>query len=73
MNAKSNRNTCRITYDRAYDVLTLRIGEREYNKSIESDNVVLDLDKEGRITGVRIFDAAKMFGIDKRTLKIAVN
>ena len=43
--------------------------KREYLRSIELEDVVLDIDKEGYITGIQIFGASKMFNIDKRAIR----
>ncbi len=56
-------------YDYKYDTLMFKIKERDYKMSIELQNFVLDIDKERFITGIRIFDASKVFGINKYILK----
>jgi hypothetical protein len=58
-----------ILYDYKYDILTFKIKGREYKKSIEFQNFVADIDSENFVTGVRIFDASRIFGIDKYILK----
>ena len=57
-------------YDYVNDVLVFRIKNRDYLKSLDFDNLIVDIDKEGYITGLRIFDASKIFGIPKLALKI---
>lgn len=56
------------SYNYEHDILTFRVKEREYSRSVEFDNIVLDLDKNGYIVGVRIFDANKIFKISKYAL-----
>ena len=49
------------SYDYKNDVMFFKIKNRDYLKSIDFDNFVADIDKEGYITGVRIFDATRIF------------
>lgn len=58
-----------IIYDYANDILTARAKDRDYLKSIDMENASIDIDREGFMTGLRIFDASKLFGIPKITLK----
>jgi len=56
-------------YDYAHDILLFKIRERDYLKSLDFDNLIVDIDTEGFITGLRIFDASKVFSIPKLALK----
>ena len=56
------------TYDYRNDVLLFKIKEREYAISIDFDNLIVDIDKEDFITGLRIFDASKLFKLSKMAL-----
>ncbi len=58
-----------MDYDHANDILFFKVKEREYDHSIELEDVVLDVDKEGYITGIQIFGASKMFNADKDVLR----
>lgn len=58
-----------MDYDYSNDILFFKVKEREYDKSIELEDVVLDVDKEGYITGIQIFGASKMFNIEKDSLR----
>jgi len=58
-----------FTYDFKYDVLYFKIKDRTYKKSVEFQNFVADIDDEDFVTGMRVFDASKVFGIDKYALK----
>jgi uncharacterized protein YuzE len=56
-------------YDYDNDVLLFKVKEREYLKSLDFDNFIIDIDTEGFIIGMRVFDASKIFNIDKYGLK----
>lgn len=56
-------------YDFNQDILMFKVKDRDYKISAEFQNFVADIDTEGFVTGVRIFDASKVFGMDKFTLK----
>ncbi len=58
-----------IVYDFKNDILTLRMKDRNYKRSIEFLNFVTDIDEENYPTGVRIFDASKVLNKDKYFLK----
>lgn len=55
-------------YDYKYDILFFKTAEREYVKSIELDNIILDIDKEGFIVGIQILEASKFLCVDKKML-----
>lgn len=57
-----------VLYDPHYDILTFKIKGRLYKKSIEFQNFVLDIDDKDFVTGVRIFDASKVFQKEKDAL-----
>ena len=57
------------TYDYLNDILLFKIKNRDYLKSLDFDNFIVDIDKEYFITGMRIFDASKIFNIPKLALK----
>lgn len=56
-------------YDFSHDTLFFKVRNREYDHSIELDNIVVDIDKENFITGVQIFEAAKFLQIPKDALR----
>ena len=56
-------------YDYKNDLLLFKIKNREYLKSIDFGNLVFDIDKEGFITGLRVFDASAVLKIPKLALK----
>lgn len=47
-------------YDKEDDVLTIYSPNSKYSESIEYDeNLIIDLDKDGNVIGVEIFDASE--------------
>jgi len=56
-------------YDYKYDIFTFKMKDRNYSKSIEFQNFAIDIDEEKFVTGIRVFDASKVFKIDKYVLK----
>lgn len=56
------------SYDYRNDVLVFKIKKRDYQRSIDFDNIIVDIDTEGFITGVRIFDVSKVFKLSKLAL-----
>ena len=58
-----------VDYDFKQDILFFKTKDREYSKSIELlDNLVVDVDKEGFLTGIQIFDASEYLNLDKKSL-----
>jgi len=57
-----------VDYDYKNDTLFFKIKNRTYLKSLDFGNLVLDVDKEGFITGIQIFDASKLFKMEKDAL-----
>ena len=55
-------------YDYAHDILFFKIRDREYDKSIELDNIVVDIDSAKFLTGIQIFEASKFLDITKMAL-----
>lgn len=56
-------------YDFNNDILMFKVKDRDYKTSAEFQNFVADIDQEGFVTGIRIFDASEVFGVDKYTLR----
>jgi uncharacterized protein YuzE len=53
----------RVEYDSEADAMYIWLRKANYDVSEElADNVVIDLDKNGRITGIEVPDAAKNLG-----------
>ena len=59
-----------MDYDYVNDILFFKIINREYDRSLEFENMVIDIDDEAFIVGLQIFDASKFLGISKTNLKI---
>lgn len=57
-----------MDYDYKHDILFFKTTEREYVKSLEFDNIVVDIDKEGFLVGIQIFEASKFLNLDKKLL-----
>ncbi len=58
-----------FVYDTEHDILMFKIRDRDYKMSTEFQNFVVDIDDESFVTGIRIFDASKVFDTDKEILK----
>ena len=58
-----------MDYDYTNDILSFKVKERNYDHSIELEDIILDLDQEGYITGIQIFGASKIFNLDKDILR----
>ncbi len=56
-------------YDFDEDILFFKIKNRDYEKSIEIENFVIDFDKKGFIAGIQVFDASRLLGVSKKQLK----
>ena len=52
----------RITYDSEVDVLYIRFHEATVTTKHFDDGLSADYDKEGRLAGIEILDAAKRLG-----------
>jgi uncharacterized protein YuzE len=55
-------------YDYRQDILFFKTAERDYARSIELNNLVLDVDKEGFIVGIQIFEASGFLDLSKDAL-----
>jgi hypothetical protein len=55
-------------YDYKQDILTFKMQKRDYKKSVELQNFVIDIDTKGFVTGLRVFDASVVFGVDRYVL-----
>ena len=51
------------------DILFFKVKGREYDFSLEFQNMVFDIDKHKFITGIQIFDASKFLGIPRIYLR----
>jgi uncharacterized protein YuzE len=60
-------------YDFVNDILFFKVKNREYSYSIELLDYVIDVDEEGFIVGLQIFDASKVFNMSRESLRIVKN
>ena len=58
-----------MNYDFVNDILFFKIKDREYDFSIEFQNMVIDIDEEKFIVGIQIFDASKFLRMSKVNLR----
>ena len=66
---RSIRGKGEVDYDFKHDILFFKIKDRRYAKSIELlDSIVADVDKDGFLVGIQIFDASKFLKLDKKEL-----
>ncbi len=66
---KSIQGKGEMDYDFKHDILFFKTKDRKYAKSIELlDNIVVDVDKEGFLVGIQIFDASEFLNLDKKEL-----
>lgn len=68
MKTKIFKGKGEFDYDYKHDILFFKTSERYYVKSIELDNIILDIDKKGFIVGIQIFEASKFLNLPKNTL-----
>ena len=58
-----------LDYDYVNDILLFKVKDREYDFSIEFQNMIVDVDNEQFIVGIQIFDATKFLKIGKEHLR----
>ena len=63
------RKNGETSYDYSNDILFVKAKDKDYSESIELNNVVIDLDFEWGVIGIRFFDASEVFNISKNALK----
>ncbi len=56
-------------YDYVNDILFFKVKDRTYERSIETDRFVIDIDKEDFVVGIQIFDASEFFKVPKQALR----
>ncbi len=57
-----------MDYDFGEDILFFKVKNRDYDFSLEFQNMVVDIDNEKFITGIQIFNASEFLGIQKQYL-----
>lgn len=58
-----------MDYDYVNDILFFKVKDREYDRSLEFENMVIDVDSKNFITGIQIFDASEFLQISKVNLR----
>ena len=58
-----------MDYDYENDILFFKVKDRDYDFSMEFQNMVIDIDKEKFVTGIQIFDASEFLGMSKINLR----
>ena len=58
-----------MSYDYANDILFFKVEDREYDYSLEFNNIVVDIDSEQYIVGLQIFEASKFLRTEKAHLR----
>jgi len=58
-----------MDYDYVNDILLFKVKDREYDFSLEFQNMVIDVDSEKFIVGIQLFDASQFLGIPKINLR----
>jgi|SRR3989338_3800639 len=56
-------------YDYVEDIIFFKVKDRNYEKSLELDRIVVDIDEENYIVGIQIFGASEFLGIGKEALR----
>jgi len=58
-----------MDYDFENDILFFKVKDREYGHSLELEDIIVDIDTDGFVTGVQIFGASELFNTEKEELK----
>ena len=58
-----------MDYDYVNDILFFKVKDREYDFSLEFQNMVIDIDDEKFVVGIQLFDASNFLGISKVNLR----
>ena len=68
MKSKLLKGKGEMDYDYKTDILFFKTSGREYVKSMELDKLVIDIDNEGFVVGLQLFEASQFLALDKATL-----
>ncbi len=58
-----------MDYDFVNDIIFFKVKNREYDFSIEFQNMVIDVDEEKFIVGIQLFEASKFLRMSKVNLR----
>lgn len=56
-------------YDKEEDILYIKVDDVFYDHSIEFDELIVDFNKKGKLSGVQLFDASEIFRLDKDAIE----
>ncbi len=70
MNERKLNGKGEMDYDYVNDILFFKVKNREYDYSLELQNMVLDVDEEEFITGIQIFNASSFLGVSKPNMRL---
>lgn len=68
-----NPSKGKASYDIEVDIFAAMPVKREYNSSVQVGDIIFDLDSEGKINGIEILNASRMFNTPKVFLKNIVS
>ena len=52
----------KVTYDSKYDVLYIRFRHARVMNHPVTEDIILDIDEEGRLAGIEVLDAKRIIG-----------
>ena len=52
----------KVTYDSKYDVLYIRFRHTRVMNHPVTEDIILDIDEEGRLAGIEVLDAKRIIG-----------
>ncbi len=58
-----------MDYDYSEDILFFKVKDREYDFSVEFQNMVIDIDKDKFVVGIQLFDASNFLRMSKVNLR----
>lgn len=62
-------NNLEINYSPELDVLSIDDMEKDYEKSVQAGDFIIDLDPEWEIRGVEIQNISRILGVDREQLQ----
>ena len=69
MKEKKLQGKGEMDYDYVNDILFFKVSNREYDYSLEFQNMVIDIDEEQFIVGIQIFNASGFLHMGKTNLR----
>jgi uncharacterized protein YuzE len=62
-------NDLEINYSSELDIMSVDDMSREYEKSVQAGDFIIDLDSEGEVRGVEIQNISRILGVDRERLQ----